>query len=315
MRKRKTQEEFVQEIYSIVGNDYEVVGDYVNNNTKIKMKHNKCSTVYDVKPKGFKDGNRCPDCRNKLRGRRFKTTEEFTKELASIVGDEYTLVGDYHGATVKLKLLHKECGELWEVTPNAFLSMKVRCYGCARRKIGETNRRTHEEFTRILNETRGDEYQLIGEYNKSNEKVLVEHTVCGYSWKVRPYHLLEGQGCPRCQESNGEKMTREVLSKLGYSPEMQKEFPELKNKMPLSYDFFIPESQILIEYQGIQHYKPISFGGSGCPKKKLERQQYNDELKREYAKLKGYVLIEIPYTMRTHEQIEAYLINKLEYTA
>ena len=58
------------------------------------------------------------------------------------------------------------------------------------------------------------------------------------------------------------------------------------------YDFFIPAKNLLIEYNGIQHYKPVDiFGG----KKQLKEQRHRDWLKRNYAKKNNYKLLTIPY--------------------
>ena len=35
MAKRKTTEEFKKEVYTLVGNEYSVLGNYINNKTKI----------------------------------------------------------------------------------------------------------------------------------------------------------------------------------------------------------------------------------------------------------------------------------------
>lgn len=60
---KKTTQEFTQEIYSLVGKEYEVLGEYNGNKTKIKMRHNKCGTVYSPLPNGFLRGSRCPKCK------------------------------------------------------------------------------------------------------------------------------------------------------------------------------------------------------------------------------------------------------------
>ena len=59
-------------------------------------------------------------------------------------------------------------------------------------------------------------------------------------------------------------------------------------------------SEVLIEFQGIQHYQPVKrFGGV----KKFELNQQRDQIKRLFAKSNGSNLIEIPYTMSNEEII------------
>ena len=63
-RQRLTTEEFKKRVFNKVGNDYTVLGDYINYNTKILMKHNKCNNEFEMSPTHFLNGERCPKCRN-----------------------------------------------------------------------------------------------------------------------------------------------------------------------------------------------------------------------------------------------------------
>lgn len=59
----KTNETFLNEVYINVGNEYTVIGEYVNAHTKILIKHNECGHKYYVKPSKFLSGRRCPKCK------------------------------------------------------------------------------------------------------------------------------------------------------------------------------------------------------------------------------------------------------------
>lgn len=80
--------------------------------------------------------------------------------------------------------------------------------------------------------------------------------------------------------------------------EQQYSFPDLVSSSgyPLRFDFAVFDDggqlDFLIEYQGIQHYKPKQkFGGASG----LHKQQYYDMLKRQYCKKHNLKLILIPY--------------------
>lgn len=63
--KFKTQEKFVEEVYSLVGDEYSVIGDYISSTTKITMRHNECNREYPSNPSNFLSHNRrCPLCDN-----------------------------------------------------------------------------------------------------------------------------------------------------------------------------------------------------------------------------------------------------------
>lgn len=61
-KRRKTQEEFEKEVFELVGNEYIVLGKYINSYTKIRIKHTVCGTEYYVIPNHFLNGCRCPVC-------------------------------------------------------------------------------------------------------------------------------------------------------------------------------------------------------------------------------------------------------------
>lgn len=72
----------------------------------------------------------------------------------------------------------------------------------------------------------------------------------------------------------------------------QKKFTNCENVKNLPFDFYLPESNVCIEYDGIQHFKPISlFGGiEGFVKTKVR-----DVKKNEYCELNNIKLIRISY--------------------
>ena len=72
------------------------------------------------------------------------------------------------------------------------------------------------------------------------------------------------------------------------------------------FDFYLPDNNICIEYQGQQHYYPIEhFGG----KDRFEEQVQRDLIKKEYCKNNNVILIEIPYWEK--DNLECFLWNKL----
>ena len=60
----------------------------------------------------------------------------------------------------------------------------------------------------------------------------------------------------------------------------------------LTYDFYLPDNNLLIECQGKQHEKPIEYFGG---EEQFKIQQEHDKRKREYAEANGYKLLEIWY--------------------
>lgn len=112
----------------------------------------------------------------------------------------------------------------------------------------------------------------------------------------QPRAHLTGEKCRFCQESQAERIIRTYLEKKGYRRFLdffpQKEFKDCvgKNKQPLTFDFYIPSKNLLIEYNGEQHYLPSRFRHHD-----LREQRHRDWLKRRYAKDNSMRLLVIPY--------------------
>ena len=121
---------------------------------------------------------------------------------------------------------------------------------------------------------------------------------CGENKIVNSYDLRSGhiQGCACERLSHGERKINKLLSEMDIEFIMQFSFPDLINentKTKLKMDFYLPQYNCCIEYQGIQHYEPIEqFGGIS----EFKHRQYLDDLKRQYCKEHNIKLIEIPYT-------------------
>lgn len=121
----KTTGIFKFEVKYLTGDEYEVLSEYVNSATPLKMKHNICGRIYDCVPSYFGSGNRCPHCNRNFR----KTTEKFKQEMFALVGSEYDLIGEYRQAHIKTAVRHVKCGNVYEVAPSMFLDGR-RCPKC-----------------------------------------------------------------------------------------------------------------------------------------------------------------------------------------
>lgn len=98
-----------------------------------------------------------------------------------------------------------------------------------------------------------------------------------------------------CLKSKGELLIKQFLIKNQIPYQSQKTFDGLigVGGRLLSYDFYLPDYKLLIEFQGEQHYSPCKiFGGENQFNKQLE----HDKRKREYASENNYRLLEIEYT-------------------
>lgn len=176
------------------------------------------------------------------------------------------------------------------------------CYKCKLDKISKSKTKSCKQY---YSECKDKGIDLPIEYYISDPTPIKHKCLKGHIYSQTPSNHLQGQGCPICNESHGERFIRNYLDKNNIKYIPQKKFKDLKDKTYLSYDFYLPDYNMLIEYQGIQHYKSISFNGKN--KSDLEKQQYHDKLKRYYAKDNGYKLLELKYTLDTQEKVSNYL--------
>ena len=102
---------FKVKVAKLVGNEYTVLGEYKNSVTPIRMRHNTCGTEWKIRPSNFTQGYRCPKCAYLDKGNKFRfTTEEFKEEVFALVGNEYTVLGEYKGAHIPILIRHNTCG-------------------------------------------------------------------------------------------------------------------------------------------------------------------------------------------------------------
>lgn len=60
--QRKTTDEFITEVYDLVGDEYTVHSDYNGAFEKVEMRHSTCGCKYEVTADNFLRGRRCPQC-------------------------------------------------------------------------------------------------------------------------------------------------------------------------------------------------------------------------------------------------------------
>lgn len=280
--------------------EYKVESEYKNAHDYISLYHITCHTHFKISPNSFISGRGCAKCgHERARLKNMKNLEDVEKELP----DGISLAGPYNGMVFKSKVHCKTCGNTYDILIHD-LVRRQQCPFCS-----GYNKETTETFKSYLNKNTHGEYQLSGDYYKANEYVTIIHNKCGNKYEVTPHNFKHGKRCPRCSVSIGEKTIEKVLKDKNVCFEPQKRFPGCKDKHLLSYDFYIPSLNILIEYQGEQHYHEIkAFGG----KKKFDIQIRHDKIKREFANNNGIDLIEIPYSVSGYEQIKNYIDKRID---
>ena len=172
-----------------------------------------------------------------------------------------------------------------------------------RLNISEVRKRLNEMGAICLN---------IEDYiNLETENLRFICEFCGDSYitSLIKFMRYAKHNCPNCSKkfgSSGELKIHNYLFQNEINYEKEKCFEKCVGERKLPFDFYLPEYNMCIEYQGQQHYHPVEVfkGESGF---KL-RQKY-DKIKKDFCINNGIKLIEIPYW--EYENIEKILNNEL----
>jgi hypothetical protein len=307
-RRKKTHEEFVNEVYELVGNEYEVKSEYIGALKKITMFHAVCGRTYDVLPGNFSFGQRCGKCQGLQ-----KTHEDFIREVETKFGNEYTIFGEYVNTLSKVLVKHNKCDYEWEVYPLNLLKGKSKCPLCSNKAPFRT-----ESFKQVINEITNGEYIVTGNYVNNKTKIAIKHLNCNYEWEVTPNAFKDGgKRCPKCSVmSKGEHKIYDYLIDNNIKFSNEYTFHNCKNINSLPFDFaiFNKEGDVfaLIEFDGVQHYEPIEwFGGENV----LKYTQFNDTIKNNFCHDNNIPLLRIPHWEIDNIEIilDSYLIKLDRY--
>lgn len=293
MGKYISNNDFLSRIKSLVGNEYTFLEKYRGALTKILCQHNSCGLRWNIRPNDFYNGHRCPNCSK----RKIKNNKDFGKEIQNLVNKEYLFLEEYKGRNIKIKCRHNICNYEWNITPNDFINNNVRCPKCNKKQ-----RRTDIEYKNYIKQLVDNEYIFLDEFVNTKNKMLCLHKKCGKEFRVSPNNFIRGTRCPFCKTvSKGETKIRNFLENNKIEYEQHKVFSWSDKKI---YDFYLPKYNLIIEYNGVQHYKETNFF-----KVSLKEQQRIDLHKRNMAENHNIKYLIIPYT--NYDNLEELLINKL----
>jgi len=230
-------------------------------------------------------------------------TTEFIKKAREKHGDKYKYSRvEYIKSCDKVTIICQEHGE-WQQRPNDHL-MGCGCPGCKFDKLADMKRKGVLDFIAEAILVHGPIYNYSNVlYTNAITKVDIG---CGEhgTFKQTPDKHLGGCGCPKCSHgiSRGEKRIQKYFDENNVKYEREKRFDDLcgltKNSR-LRYDFYLPDYNTLLEYDGEQHFMPINVKGrldELAIHVKHEATKVNDKKKNKYAKKNGYKLVRIPYT-------------------
>lgn len=295
MPRKRTQEEFEQIVLEKLGPDYKVLGKYVNKDTKILMQHYICGNEFLKRPHDIAaKGSGCPYCNG---SKPAKYSEEYVKQHTP---EPFVYDSGYTNFSTKCKFYCKQCRSYFEQTPRRIIIENIHSCKCT-----PNRKKTHEDFLLELGDECLLEYEILDQYQGIDKPIGFKHKKCNTTFSLTPYQFIIRHSklyCPICyyKKSKGEIAITEFLTQ--YKINFQKEFSFIKlpNK---KFDFYLPEYQMAIEFDGAQHFYPIDFFGG---EQGLKDTQRRDKEKNQFCLDNNITLLRIPYT-------EFEFINKILY--
>jgi len=201
-----------QSAQSKVPTGFILMEEYVNNKTKMKIKHKKCGNIFiekllDLNRNKFK----CPFCDGEKRNNKQKTTKDFIIELKEKFGGEFLLISkEYINNKTELEFKHSKCGKtFWKMPNRLFLG-----HGCSH--CNPNKQKTTEDFIKDLYQYKpNQEFEIISKYKNNKSKIKIKHKNCGNTFFLQAARSDTILLCPTChfKMSKGEKI---IFDNLNY---------------------------------------------------------------------------------------------------
>lgn len=279
--KKLTTEKFISNMKLIHGDkyDYSLV-DYISNKIKVKII---CPIhgVFKQEPKHHTSGHGCMLCSND-RNRINDIIAKFKKIHKNKYN--YSLV-KYTTKQTNVKIICQLHGIFLQQPASHLL-------GCGCPNCSKTKKLTSIDFINKSKEIHGEYYDYTNvDYVNIATKVNIICPKHGVFQQLPKSHK-KGHGCYLCKESEGEKKILNFLLKNSIEFIRQQRFTDCRNIRMLPFDFYLPKHNLCIEFDGLQHFKPIELWGG---KKRFLYIKKCDNIKNIYCREKKIKLIRISY--------------------
>lgn len=262
-----------------------------NNKTIVKLRC-KCGEIFDAPIRDFQMyggpserynnfGFECRKCRSqKNNSKRFKQVVNKMKQQVINMG--YIVLDEPIKSTyAEYFIIENNIGQVVKVNGDSFI-----------RNNGSVNwigyRSAKEYLAHNLEIYLKEKYDIspkILKVGKNKEPVKLE-CECGNKYTACDLDSLKrGRSlrCPECskKESSYETSIKNFLKENNIRFTQQKSFDNCKDSLPLPFDFYLKDYNIVIEVQGKQHYEPSSLFDKQDDS--FEKRQLHDQIKSDYC--------------------------------
>lgn len=303
---KKTQDEIEKLVLEkCKENEYKLTEPFIYNgrdNTKIKLLCNKHNYDWEIGLKNIKTTT-CKECL-KLKNKNkplMKSTDDFVIKLQELFGDEYDLTNViYNGNNTPIEMKCSIHGEFYK-KPRHILENKTGCKKCVKENTDNNQRKSYDKLICDFNNTHNYFYNYDKVvYLNTYTPVIITCPRHGDFPQIPRDHIMGG-GCPTCNNSKGELKIEQLLKDNNIIYKTQKTFKKCEDVKTLKFDFYLPELNICIEFDGIQHFKIIErWGGEDG----LIDRQKKDKIKTDFCLNNNIKLIRIRYDDNIEEKLK-----------
>lgn len=240
-----------------------------------------------------------------------KTLEDFQK-LVHEKSPNVDIIDGYEYSSKKVHCKCNICGHEWYPYGYNLLSKKFTgCPECGKKIIGEKRAITKDYVLDKFSKIDSNIIPLTIP-QRTHENVKCQCKLCNHMWEATFSNLTKKNnptGCPFCNMSSGERQILLFLESNNINYEIQKTFDGCKNKRLLPFDFYLPDYNICIEYDGQFHYEERF--EVERENESLELTKLRDSIKTNYCLDNNIKLIRISYL--EYKNIESILNTELSY--
>lgn len=190
--------------------------------------------------------------------------------------------------------------------PSHHIHLRQGCPECSH----DSKRLTTDEFVKKAREIHGDKYnydKVI--YINNYTKVIITCPIHGDFLMTPTNHIKDRCGCPKCNSPKLEEQVRVYLTNKNISFIEQMRWEWLKYKKPQSVDFFLPELNIAIECQGLQHFQEVDLFDK---RQSFEERLLLDENKQRLCLLNGIKIYYLSNIYRKNFQFPYLVFENIE---
>ena len=310
MGVRITQEQFIKNARATHGDFYDYSKSvYTTTHKKVIIT---CPEHGDFTqtPANHCFGQRCPQCGDKVKSlKKTKTQDEFIMECRVMHGDAYDYSNTkYTGVFNQITVICKVHGEFTQIAHDHQRGRG--CNKCGTIKRGQSQMYDTNKFIEMSNKRHDYFYDYSKSvYTGAFNKVEIICPVHGSFLQQASIHYGKmGAGCPMC--ATGESYKFEDIDTILGRSKREATFDGCKDKKKLRFDRYVKSKNILLEYDGEQHFRINKVWNPDDSFSDLIRR---DKIKTEYAINNGYNFIRIKYSEDHVKALESFLTLVLKH--